>query len=171
MIENQHIQGGACRFEKLIHDLRNDTEKWIVRVQQANPDEAALTSVCELLSECVRKLSSPPSGHRPIARQIRGFLISHLHQGPTLKDLSELLGYSEKYCSKMFLAKMGEPFSLYLKCLRVDRAKALLQQEQRTLQEIAQALGFSDQFVFSHFFKKAVGCAPQYFRRQVLSLP
>jgi AraC-like DNA-binding protein len=91
-------------------------------------------------------------------------MISHLHQEPTLKDLSLFLGYSEKYCSQLFHTVIGQSFRFYLKTLRVERAKLLLQEGHVSLIEIATALGFSDQFAFSHFFKNAVGSSPTYFR-------
>ena len=91
-------------------------------------------------------------------------MISRLHQGPTLKDLSLFLGYSEKYCSQLFHTIIGQSFRSYLKTLRVERAKLLLQEGHTSLMEIAAALGFSDQFAFSHFFKNAEGCSPTYFR-------
>jgi AraC-like DNA-binding protein len=93
------------------------------------------------------------------------FLVANLHQGLTLQDLSQVIGYSEKYCSEWFFARMGESFSSYVKRLRVERATSLLSSPQR-LADIAEALGFQDQYAFSHFFKKATGISPQGYRQQ-----
>lgn len=91
-------------------------------------------------------------------------MINHLHQGLTLKELSEFLGYSEKYCSDFFILHMGEPFSVYLKGLRLETAKRLLESSEHNLTEIAQTIGFQNQFSFSHFFKRATGMSPRQFR-------
>lgn len=91
-------------------------------------------------------------------------MAANLHQRPTLKDLAAFLGYSEKYCSEFFKAMMGEPFSQYGKRLRLEKAQRLLMEGQATLAVIAESLGFSDQFAFSHFFKRAIGYAPSQFR-------
>jgi AraC-like DNA-binding protein len=90
-------------------------------------------------------------------------LVDNLHRGLTLKDLSSFIGYSEKYCSEWFLAHMGRSFSSYVKQLRVERATSLLG-SQRRLADIAEAVGFQDQYAFSHFFKKATGISPQGYR-------
>lgn len=105
------------------------------------------------------------------ATRLQAYLITHLHQGPTLKNVAEFLGYSEKYCSQFFQATMGMSFSVYLKNLRIQRAKSLLRETRLDLTAIAHAVGFSDQFAFSHFFKKAVGCSPKQFRTEALRLP
>jgi AraC-like DNA-binding protein len=55
---------------------------------------------------------------------------------------------------------MGIPFSRCLKRLRVEKAKLLHSDPHPSIAHIADALGFSDQFAFSHFFKKSVGCLP-----------
>lgn len=93
------------------------------------------------------------------------FLVENLHHGLTLKDLSEFLGYSEKYCSEWFVARMGQSFSSYVKRLRVERATRLLGSSGR-LADIAETLGFQDQYAFSHFFKKVTGLSPQAFRQR-----
>jgi AraC-like DNA-binding protein len=96
--------------------------------------------------------------------RISTFVSENLHHGVTLKVLANFLGYSEKYCSGLFCRIMGEPFSKYLRRQRVERARALLITTGQTLAEIASALGFSDQFAFSHFFKRATGQSPMAIR-------
>lgn len=115
-------------------------------------------------------------GHRPalhappdVAHLVQEFIRNNLHEGLTLKDLARFLGYSDKYCSDLFKALIGMPFSHYLKRVRLERAVDLLAESNATLSSIAETLGFSDQFAFSHFFKNAVGCSPQQFRSQCLS--
>lgn len=107
-----------------------------------------------------------PQGLAPMTLRdrIRAFMIDNLHRGLTLKHLSVFLGYSEKYCSELFLKIMGEPFSRWRERLRVHEARRLLATTATSMTDIAESLGFSDQFSFSHFFKKAVGCSPRMFR-------
>ncbi len=99
-----------------------------------------------------------------LSKQITAFISSNLHKGLTLKLLAEFLGYSEKYCSDLFQSTMGESFSGYLKRRRTDTAASLLTTTDKSVAEIAVALGFSDQFSFSHFFKRSTGRSPREFR-------
>jgi len=102
----------------------------------------------------------------PLAERIRLFITENLKSGATLKELSRFLGYSEKYSSEFFQVQMGTSFSHYLKQLRIMKAKHMLRGEAVSVTHIAEALGFSDSFAFSHFFKRAVGCSPTAFRKQ-----
>ncbi|MGC3975759.1 MAG: AraC family transcriptional regulator [Nitrospira sp.] len=112
---------------------------------------------------CVKML-----GHDPVAERLRTFLSARVSERVTLKELSRLLGYSEKYASDVFRRYMGCPFSTHLKQLRLNKATSMLLEERHTLTKIAESVGFSDAFAFSHFFKRAVGCSPTEYRRQQL---
>jgi AraC-like DNA-binding protein len=115
----------------------------------------------ELVDQAGHDGFSPP---QDLTKEIHRFMIINLHQGLTLKKLAKFLGYSEKYCSELFQMHMGQSFSQYLKRLRLDEAKRLLEIGDLPLAQIAQRLGFSDQFAFSHFFKRALGYSPKQFR-------
>jgi len=84
----------------------------------------------------------------------------------TLKELSTVLGYSEKYASEVFRKYMGLSFSEYLKQQHLAKATQLLNEQHLTIAQIAESLGFSDAYAFSHFFKRAIGCSPSEFRKQ-----
>ena len=95
------------------------------------------------------------------------FMITHLHEGITLQTLSENLGYSPKYCSEWFRVKTGKTFSAYHTQLRVNRAELLLAHPGMPLSQIAEAVGFQDQFAFSRFFKKTTGVSPSQYRARL----
>ena len=84
----------------------------------------------------------------------------------TLKELSTLLGYSEKYTSEIFRKYTGLSVSEDLKQLHLAKATKLLSDQSLTIAQIAESVGFSDAFAFSHFFKRAIGCSPSEFRKQ-----
>ncbi|WP_317127050.1 helix-turn-helix domain-containing protein [Chryseobacterium carnipullorum] len=46
-------------------------------------------------------------------------------------------------------------------------AKRLLHLTYRSVKEIASELGFHDEFYFSRYFKKSVGCSPKMYREKV----
>jgi AraC-like DNA-binding protein len=107
-------------------------------------------------------------GRDAVVERLRAFLSGRVSERVTLKELSRFLGYSEKYASDVFQRYMGRPFSTHLKELRLDKATSMLREERHTITKIAESVGFSDAFAFSHFFKRAVGCSPTEYRRQQL---
>lgn len=164
MTQQPEHQSTKDHLEQLIEELRCFAYKGTHVKIGTNPVEEHSSFICRILQDLLSGLKDTRAFSHSTAQQIHTFMISHLHQGPTLKDLSLFLGYSEKYCSQLFHTVIGESFRFYLKTLRIERAKFLLQEGQINLMEIATALGFSDQFAFSHFFKNAVGCSPSCFR-------
>ncbi|MEX5217127.1 MAG: AraC family transcriptional regulator [Nitrospira sp.] len=107
---------------------------------------------------------------QPLTERIRAFVEGNLKNRVTLKELASFLGYSVKYSSEFFQLHMGMCFSQYVKHLRIKTAARMLTREGGSVTHIAEALGFSDSFAFSHFFKRAVGCSPTTFRKQQLDL-
>jgi AraC-like DNA-binding protein len=114
---------------------------------------------------------SEPASRKPntMQQRLQIFLSRHLREGVTLKDLSTFLGYSQKYCSEFFRLQMGMCFSHYVKNLRITLATNMLMDHDLPLSQIAELLGFSDSFAFSHFFKRSTGCSPSEFRKQQLA--
>lgn len=119
--------------------------------------------------EAFPSVSYSPQGETSLATRIEAFVTVNLERGLTLKGLASFLGYSEKYSSEVFQLQMGTCFSHYVKGLRLLKAKRMLTGEEIRVTRIAEALGFSDPFAFSHFFKRAVGCSPTAFRKQQLA--
>jgi AraC-like DNA-binding protein len=154
------------RIRSLVAELRHRAPEWAERLLRADSEQEFLGVVSELfnLSHALTPACEDPSLDKTMPARINTFMLANLHRGLTLKVLSEHLGYSEKYCSQLFQAAMGEAFSDYLKRCRVVRATILLRHSDKDIGEIAASLGFSDQFAFSHFFKRATGRSPIQFR-------
>lgn len=155
---------GPAHNDALLRELFAYIGNWAKRFYRGRQKHDRQKVVESVLRAMLPDSCLPAPSTITLPDQIHEFMVAHLHQGLTLKELSEFLGYSEKYCSDFFILHMGEPFSVYLKGLRLQTAKLLLKDSEQNLTEIAQAIGFQDQFSFSHFFKKATGISPRQFR-------
>ncbi|MBX3304236.1 MAG: helix-turn-helix transcriptional regulator [Nitrospira sp.] len=151
------------RLRDLTAGLRRHAPVWADRLSNARSDQDILDIVTKLfdLSIALTPSRGSSTGHKDLAAEISRFINHNLRKGLTLKLLATFLGYSEKYCSEVFRSVMGESFSRYLKRRRIEVATALLRTTDSSLSEIALALGFSDQFAFSHFFKRSTGRSPR----------
>ena len=159
---------GPAHKDALLRELFAYTANWAKRFYRGRQHHDRQKAVESVLRAMLPDSCLPAQSTVSLPDRIHEFMVNHLHQGLTLRELSEFLGYSEKYCSDFFILHMGEPFSLYLKGLRLQTAKLLLKNSEQNLTEIAQAIGFQDQFSFSHFFKKATGISPRQFRETLL---
>lgn len=154
------------RLRDLITELRCHAPQWADRLSRAQTEHEILAVVCKLfdLSYALTPAQSSTPDQQDLSRKIAQFMSSNLHKGLTLKILAQFLGYSEKYCSELFRLTMGEPFTRYLKRQRIETAVTLLKNTDKSIADIASTLGFSDQFSFSHFLKRATGRSPRDFR-------
>ena len=156
----------ARQLQHLMDELYRQDPHAANRLSNARTQEEFLSAVCGLfnLSRALSFDQHTPPNPRTLAERMTHYLNRTLHTGPTLKTLAQFLGYSEKYCSDLFRATMGESFSRYLKRCRTERATTLLTTTDKSIAEIAFTLGFSDPFTFCHFFKRATGQSPRVFR-------
>lgn len=154
------------RLHSFSSELRAESPQWADRLERATSEQELRDLVCSLfnLAHALRSESESSVETTTLARRITRYISENLHRGLTLKVLANFLGYSEKYCSDLFYRIMGESFSAYVRRHKVARASSLLTTSGQTLAEIATAVGFSDQFAFSHFFKRATGLSPREIR-------
>jgi transcriptional regulator GlxA family with amidase domain len=87
-----------------------------------------------------------------------------LDEPVTLDSLAIRFKCSKSEIIKSFRDENGETPTRVLVRLRVEYAKSLLQNSDRTISQIAYATGYQDLAGFSHFFKKHTGLSPSKFR-------
>ena len=104
--------------------------------------------------------------HANAIRQVVDYMRAHYAERITLADVAREVWFSPSYLSSVFSSEMGTGFAAYLQTVRVDKSKELLLGTHKTIAEIAQATGFTDQSYFTKIFTRAVGVSPTQFRRQ-----
>jgi len=97
------------------------------------------------------------------------FLKENYTENINLDFLAEKLGYSTAYISKLFTRKIGMSPYQYIIALRISRAKYLLRNcKDLSIKQIAEMVGYNDQYYFSRIFKKFTGESPKKFRENSL---
>ncbi len=94
-------------------------------------------------------------------------IIQYMHQNintrVTVNELSELVQLSSSYLSRTFKETTGYSVIEYFNKIKIDKAKEQLIEGDKKVKEVAQALGFIDEFYFSRIFKKFEGISPSEF--------
>jgi AraC-like DNA-binding protein len=104
--------------------------------------------------------------HRLAAGIERMALGEHPGDGDkTLRTLSAQLGYSPAHCNRVFRQTYGMSPRRYLTLLKLNHAKRLLQDPSRSVEEIAEALGYGDVSQFSKQFKRWTDLSPSAYRQ------
>lgn len=82
----------------------------------------------------------------------------------TLSELGDITGYSPNHFQRLFIQTIGISPSKYLEKVRINQAKYLLIENEKSLSEIAYECGFSSQSYFSKVFKRHTLLSPYDFQ-------
>lgn len=93
------------------------------------------------------------------------YIYEHIGKKISLEDLAQAAGISKYYFSHRFKEELGCSPMFYLKMVRIDVAKQLLQTTSLSVKEIAKFVGFENQNSFTQVFTKQVGCSPTYYKK------
>ncbi|MEU4769998.1 AraC family transcriptional regulator [Actinosynnema sp. NPDC023794] len=130
---------------------------------------ASLTSAAgaawHLLAQLAAERDMRWVAREPIAR-VQDHLRAHLAAPVKVPALAALAGYSTSYFSARFRAVTGFSVTEYVKRLRMALARQLLITSDRSVTEIAAAVGYPDPFYFSRHFTAVNGINPREFRRR-----
>ncbi len=119
----------------------------------------------EILQE-VRRLNEAKASQeaRPIM-EAKKYMQLHYQEALRLEDVSAVVGFNATYFSTFFKKETGMNFIDYLTELRIEKAKELLCQEEITINDAAETVGYQDLKHFSRLFKKKTGISPSDYRK------
>jgi AraC-like DNA-binding protein len=98
-----------------------------------------------------------------------GRAISLIHRDPardwTVASLASELAMSRSAFAARFTELVGEPVMRYVSRWRMHVAVAALKEEDATVAELAERLGYRSEAAFSRAFKRVIGASPGAIRR------
>jgi AraC family transcriptional regulator len=97
--------------------------------------------------------------------QVIDYIAAHLDQDLALEELAQQVGMSLFYFGRMFKQSLGITPHQYVIQQRVERAKQLLCQDERSIADIALACGFANQGHLNYQFKRLTGVTPKEIAR------
>lgn len=127
----------------MIRELQNDDQAEYY-VAESDTDNVLIDDICEFLSE-------------------------NVYNTVTLKDVCERFHFGKSYLSEQFKKCKGASIMSFYLDLKLSEAKRLLREEDLTIGQISERLGFESPEYFSRYFKKRVGHSPRDFRRMLIN--
>lgn len=95
----------------------------------------------------------------------KSLLAKHVQQERSVRFYAGLLQVTPKHLSEVVKAQTGRTAGEWIDQSVILEAKVLLQQKERSISQVADALHFSDQSVFGKFFKVNTGLSPLAYRQ------
>ncbi|QJD84579.1 response regulator [Cohnella herbarum] len=101
-------------------------------------------------------------------QQIKQYIVEHSHEDITLEAIGKRVDLSPFYISKMFKEQLGVNYIDFLTECRIDKAKKLMGDPEKSLKEITFEVGYHDPNYFSKVFKKMCEVSPTEYRKTLL---
>ncbi len=128
-----------------------------------------IQQMVEILMERFRMLLVAAGGPQNVDSQqissVCDYVKAHYQENLSLTSLSEAMGYSAKYLSRLFKENMSWNLSDYIQYVRIEKAKELLVQTQLSVEEIQEQVGIPSRTTFIRVFKKFEGLPPGQYRK------
>lgn len=100
-----------------------------------------------------------------LVRKAMAYMHEHYPEPISRQDIARHVGMDEDYLTTCFRHELGITPIAYLNRYRVNQAKRLLLETDKSITEIALEVGFSDSGYFSRVFRRETGRSPESFRR------
>lgn len=150
-------------------------QKIITAFQKGTSFSYTYSNLCltALLLHCIeisgKKLCYYSQSQHTGQNEYISFTIKYIQQNYTskiqIKDISDKLGISSRYLSKIFLDHMGMTLLNYINTYRMNQAIRLIADTDMTMTEIADHIGMNDSQHFSKLFKNTIGSTPCEYRK------
>ena len=141
------------RFELIFREFLIDDDLF---------DTAVSCRLAELLTTMIRKVNRQDRHSLNSIEYIR----KHYNENITISHLASLESKSVSHYRTLFKKEVGVTPYEYILSLRINTACFYLEKSDRSIDEIAEIVGYDDQFYFSRIFKKKIGISPLKYRQQ-----
>ncbi len=145
-----------------------DKTELLVRVEKLIELRRSLQSL--YTSGAVAKLkkdNGQPDPENDFLTQLREKIIPKLNNADfTIPELASGMAMSQIQVYRKLKALTGQTPSQFVRMIRLQKGKELLEDEQKTIAEVAYEVGFTDPNYFSKTFHQAFGMPPSEYRKR-----
>jgi AraC-like DNA-binding protein len=99
-----------------------------------------------------------------LVRMAMAYMHEHFSEPIARRDVAQYVNIAEDYLTFCFRKELSITPVKYLQRYRVNQAKQLLKNTDKTITDVALSVGFSDSGYFSRIFHREVGLSPEAFR-------
>ncbi|GMK37549.1 hypothetical protein PCCS19_06030 [Paenibacillus sp. CCS19] len=143
--------------------LQSEWQRSLRDIRSIGQYEQAMNRIVEALC-AIESPADAPQYSLLIQKAVR-IVQEQYAEGITLDEIADNLHVTMAYLSGQFNKEVGRPFSVYIRELRLRKAKELLLGSELRTFEIAQQVGYPDPKYFSRVFKEATGMTPGEYQK------
>ena len=156
-------------------DVTDDMDRCFDALERIDAGEgiyslAAMNAVVgEMLLIMLRSQAGEDIVRRDVAR-LAEYIRANSEEELHIDRFAEVMNLSKYYLIRLFHQYMGTTPYKYLHRCRVRRAEELLRTTYMSVEEIAEAVGYSDSVNFIRHFRSVAGTTPSRYRRETMDL-
>ena len=160
------VAGSLC---KAINDMLPENIQWkegiynrLINCDTLKLFQDELINILKEYQEYLQEKSCLDS----ISAQVRKYIEENFHDpNLSVNTLGDEFNLSPSYLSKIFKDENGISIPDYINKIRINNAKELLKNTNKTVRKIAEETGFLSSSVFIRVFKKIEGITPGAYRK------
>jgi AraC-like DNA-binding protein len=159
----QHV--GIYPINALLLEMIKYSEKWEGPIKPQDKRYQFLATIKNILPEISKEILpvALPSTENERMKKIINYLDANVANAHTLQSISDRFALSDRSLSRLFQSTVGLSFLQYLKLLRMFKAMEMILQTDRSISEIAYAVGYKSLSAFSNTFYQFTKHRPSYF--------
>ncbi len=129
-----------------------------------------------LLINVMRSLTETENGNaiflpkeefgKKLVNDILRILDEHINDNITIDEICDLTSYGRAHIFQEFKAATGKGVMEYFAYLKIEKAKTLLRENERSVKEISELLAFDTPNYFSKTFRRLTGITPTAYKKR-----
>ena len=157
-------------YQRLYHEA---VRRGVIAVREVPPGNADPETLAENMRQLVRSLcaavqAAPPEREACMGGEVSEYVRKNcLDAKICLASTAEALGISTKQVARLLRGEINMTFKEYLVQLRMEEAKKILRDENLSIAETAEKVGYCDISHFIKCFKQYVGVTPGEWKKLV----
>ncbi len=123
------------------------------------------TIIVNVEDEVIKKLEEKEQSPNHVIHLVQQYIYEHFEDDLSLNVLAEKVFLSPSYLSEIFIKETGCGINKYIKNLRMDKAKDLLNDTNMKITEICKTVGYHNLSYFVRSFREHFGSSPEKYRQ------
>ena len=148
-----------------LEELDELKQKYVLNILKISSKDELRIQFLNYLSELAIEIQNQKKGDIDgIIPTVLEYLNNNYYCDISLNDVAKSVNLSYHYLSKIFKDEVGKSFTDYLTELRLEKSMKLLANQNISVKEICQKIGYNDPNYYSKAFKKITGMTPTEYR-------
>jgi len=102
-----------------------------------------------------------------LGRKIKDYILqNYMSTSLNVNEIGNVFNMTPYYISKKFRDETGESLLECINAVRIEKAKILLKEGDKTIEQIANEVGYTNSVTFNRLFRKAEGISPGEYRKK-----